>query len=361
MKISKKVILSSLALVASIVAVNTEYSQNFSVKAVPSYTYTYECDVNNDGVTNMSDDILLTQYLFGSYNIADPDMADFDNDGFVTELDDYKLQRYLASYPVSINHDDTTGSSTSLTNTTKQYKRYSATTGSLLGTYNVTAATTIGLTASGGATDRSVIGVDERYPDYSHKGICKITNTDGSSGTGFVVSNKGILTAGHVVYGKKISSITFYNNSGVVEYTTSAVDYSLPSDYSSSSPTDYALITVPSANNLSEYNIWGRGYALDRALNEEANVSVTGFSSDLSYESTGQGRLKNSSSGYNEMTYTCDTYHGASGAPVYTDLVYNGVHYYVVIGIHTSGTGDYQYNSGVRMCPNIWRLVNDNS
>ncbi len=176
-----------------------------------------------------------------------------------------------------------------------------------------------------------------------------------------MVSENGILTAGHVVYGKKISSITFYDNNGVVEYTPSAVDYSIPSDYCGASPTDYALITVSDLCDLSDYNVFGHGYALDRAIIEEADISVTGFPTDLTYESTGEGRLKNSTSGYIEMKYTSDTYSGSSGSPIYTDLVYNGEHYYIVIGIHTSGKGDYQYNSGVRMCPNIWHLVKFNS
>lgn len=358
MKIVKKLISSSLALITYLGCINCGYDAVSTVNASPMYTYTYECDVNNDGVTNMADAVLLTQYLIGVYDVVDPDMADFDNDGLVTEVDTYKLQRFLLQLPVSINYDDTTGSSTVLNNTTKQYKKYNASTGVLLETYTVNALTTIDE-----SSNRSIIGDDdERDPDYSHAGICKITNTDGSSGTGFVVSNNGILTAGHVICNKKISTIKFYNNNGAVEYTASAVNYSLPSDYASSSPTDYALITVNS--NLSAYNVFGRGYALDRAISEEADVYVTGFSGDLGYESTGPGELKNSTSGFNELKHSCDTNPGASGAPIYADVVYNGIHYYVVIGIHTSGTYNgviqHQYNSGVRMCPNIWNLVRSN-
>ena len=358
MKMVKKLISSSLALITYWGCINCGYDAVSKVNASPMYTYTYECDINNDGVTNMADSVLLIQYLLGVYDVVNPDMADFDNDGLVTEVDKYKLQRFLLQLPVSINHDDTTGSSTVLNNTTKQYKKYNASTGVLLGTYTVNALTTIDE-----SSNRSIIGdYDERDPDYSHTGICKITKTDGSSDTGFVVSNNGILTAGHVVNGKKISSITFYDNNGVVEYTTTAVDYSVPSDYASSSPTDYALITVNS--DLSVYNVFGRGYALDRAISEEANVYVTGFSGDLSYESTGPGKLKNSTSGFNELKHSCDTNPGASGSPIYADLVYNGIHYYVVIGIHTSGKDSgvihHLYNSGVRMCPNIWNLVRSN-
>jgi len=362
MKIMKNITSSVIAFFVSIGCINLGCNTNFDVNAISTYTYTYECDANNDGDTDLADVITIYQYIAGTYNIVDPDEADFDNDGIISELDCYRLQNYLLNNPVSINPDDTTGSTTNLLNTTKQYYRYSATTGSLLETYDVNAATTIGLTSIGNLSDRSVLGVDERYPDYSHCGICKITNTDGSGGTGFVVSDNGILTAGHVVIGKQIFSITFYNSNGGVVYTPTAVDYSIPSDYSLSSPTDYALITVSDICDLSDFNVFGHGYALDRAIIEEANVSVTGFSGDLNYESTGEGCLKNSTDGYNELKYTCDTKPGASGAPIYTDLVYNDEHYYIVVGIHTSGTGGiHSYNSGVRMCPNIWHLVNSNS
>lgn len=362
MKIMKKIMSYTLAFFTSIGCINLECGTSLCVNAVSTETYTYECDANNDGITNMADVVTLVQYIRGLYNIVDPDAADFDNDGFIDELDYYKLQRFLLNLPISINPDDTTGSTTNLRNTTKQYKRYSASTGALIETYTINELATIDYSANGTSSNRTVIGIDERYLDYTHKGICKITNTDGSFGTGFVASNNGILTAGHVVKGKKISTITFYNSNGVVEYTPTAVDYSVPSDYSASSSTDYALITVSDASDLSDYNIWGHGYALDRAIIEESNISVTGFSGDLTYEATGEGQLKNSTSGYNELKYTCDTYGGASGSPIYTDLVYNGDHYYVVVGIHTSGTGSYyQYNSGVRMCPNIWHLVKANA
>lgn len=295
--------------------------------------------------------------MAGKYNLPNPDEADVDNDGFVTELDAYKLQKFLLGYSVTIKPDDTSGSSTSLLNTTMNYRRYSASTGSLIETYTVNAAENLP-----NSTGRSIIGIDERYRDYSHSGICKIETTTGT-GTGFVASDNTILTAGHVVNGSRIISIEFFDSNGNVTLTPTALNYSIPTNYLFYDNADYALIVVN--NDLSDYNNFGLGFALNRAINEEADVSVTGFSknksNNLIYESTGIGKLKNSTNGNNELKYDCDTDHGTSGGPIYSKLFYEGEYYYIVVGIHTDGTGDiYAYNSGVRMCPNILNLIRAN-
>lgn len=334
--------------VSSAVSLTSSASENSATTTYPVHS----CDVNQDGDTNMGDVVAILQYLAGSYSIPNPRTADFDNDGFISEVDYYMLQKDILGYSVSVNPDYVSGS-TSLRNTTMRYNRYRASTGSLIETYTVSAAPSVTAVSS-----RSVIGTDTRYPDYSHTGICKITTNDGATATGFVASDDTILTAGHVLKNKTISSIKFYNSYNIEVFTANAQNYSIPTNYVENSYTDYALISV--SNDLSAYNVFGFGYALSRAIEEQAYVYVTGFSNNLAYESTGAGRLQ-MLSGRNELKYNCDTDAAASGAPVYTDIVYEGRHYYTVIGIHTSETSsNITNNSGVRMCPNIRNLIRAN-
>ncbi len=340
--------------VSSAVSLTSSASENNATTTYPVHS----CDVNQDGETNMSDAVAIMQYLAGNRNISDPSVADFDNDGFISEVDVYMLREDLLGYTVNVN-PEYTSSSTVLRNTTMRYNRYNATSGSLLETYTVSAVPSVTDTSS-----RSIIGVDTRYPDYSHTGICEITTTDGEVGTGFVASDDTILTAGHVLKNKRIARIKFYNSSNNVVFTANAQNYSIPTNYVEGTYTDYALISV--SNDLSAYNVFGFGYALSRAVSVQANVSVTGFIDNETHnEYTGTGRLQ-SASGRNELKYTCDTVDATSGAPIYTDIVYEGHHYYTVIGIHTSGrvVGNienyYAYNSGVRMCPNIRNLIRVN-
>lgn len=318
-----------------------------------SATTTYSCDVNSDGSTNIADVLLMYQMFNGWASIYDFDEADFDNDGFVTQVDMLKTQYYLSGITMPINSDDTTGSDTSLLNTDMSYERFNATTGVSSGTYNVSAFTV-------NEPTRDVIGNDTSYEDYSHSGICKIVTNNGS-GTGFVTSDNTILTAGHVLKGKKITSIIFYDTDGTVSDTATPIDFSIPTNYISDTYTDYALITV--SDDLGDYKSFSMGFALDRAISEAADVSVTGFSSDLGYVSTGEGDLTVGDDETGEIYYTSDATDGESGAPIYADIVYNNTHYNVVVGIHISGDSNYphEYNTGVRMCPNILNLINENN
>lgn len=326
----------------------------------------YDCDVNNDGVTNVADAVNITQYLVGRYNLANPDVADFNNDGFVSEADATGIQYLGIGVKKPINADYTPSKPTTFKVSDVVYKRYNATTGDEIKEYTVEAAPTIG-----SASSQSIIGNDDREIDYSHSAICMIEANDGTKGTGFVASNNSILTAGHclMLHGG-IKSITFYDSNGnETSFKPKAIDYSIPKNYSGSGTTDYALITV--SDDLSAYNNLYMGYALQYAIDIQANVYVTGYQrltddkknpiyntpSNVPKMRTGMGRLESDST-IGKLLYSCDALKGSSGGPIYADLMFEGKHYYTVVGINTTGFDDY--NSGVRMCPNITNLIRNN-
>ena len=75
---------------------------------------------------------------------------------------------------------------------------------------------------------------------------------------------------------------------------------------------------------------------------------------------TGKGRLL--SLGDDTLLFhDCDDLPGFSGGPIYSDLIFEGKHYYTVVGINTFYNKQGKYNGGVRMCPNIINLVRSNS
>lgn len=321
--------------------------------AVPSaYASQYDCDVNGDGVTNVADAVSLSQYLMGYCNLAKPEVADFNNDGFINKADVIGIQCLGIGIQPTINAAYTPSKTTVLKNSKMKYNRYNAR-GLWQEDYEIEAAPTISSSSS-----RIVIGNDDRVEDYSNSAICKIVTNSGTS-TGFVASRNSILTAGHSVKGSQIFSITFYDSEGnETSFKPNVLSYSVPENYKAKTDTDYALITV--SDDLSAYNNFYMGYALQYAIDTKADVYVTGYQwEDHKEIETALGRLKNTGNA-NQLYYDCDTVGGVSGGPIYADLIFQGEHYYTVVGINTSHDEEQQYNYGVRMCPNITSLIRYN-
>lgn len=340
-----------------------------AVSLTASATEIRPCDVNDNGITDIADVVLIMQYVGGSSDVFSPEVADFDNDGFVTNVDATRLQEELAGKKPPLNPDYTPSIPTNLTNSTMPYTKYSASTGDNKGNYVVPAAELIF-----GVSTRSIIGTDDLATGDYHKGLCKIktalpNGTDVREFTGFVSSDDTIMTAAQALSGRKIVSIQFFNSSGNIILNANATDYSIPRQYNGSegSYLDYAVINV--SNDLSNYKTFEMGYALNWASESEASVSVAGFIEESSIgktgkkptiDYTGSGNLKNSSD-QQLLNYNCDTDYGMVGAPIFKDVVHNGSHHYVVVGINTSDGNDKNTNnSGVRICPNITNLVRNN-
>lgn len=205
----------------------------------------------------------------------------------------------------------------------------------------------------------SIIGDDDRvrvtnYALYPWRCICSLlitANTGGQYiGTGWLVSPRLVLTAGHCVYmadengwASQIEVIPGRN--GTERPFGSAISRELRSvsgwTQDNDSNCDYGAIMLPPDKRYGEQLGWF-GYATrDDDYLESITVNLAGYPGDGGKA----GQQEDGSQWYNfrtikevmdwQISYEIDTYGGQSGAPVW-EMTSNGSRYGV--GIHTWGT-----------------------
>lgn len=250
----------------------------------------------------------------------------------------------------------------------RTYYVYNALTSTYLRQYTLSA-----LDSENNTNTRSVIGPDERELDWSKSGVCKITTTAGSFGTGFVIDEHTIATAAHCLYNntagsRSISDILLFDTSGEITLHATPVEYHIPVDFISRLTTnsgtneyDYALITIE--EDLSDYACFDLGVMLDGFTTTGTALSVTGFPGEVNnalvntfeihnmYTGTGIISNQNAFSFNFQLTYTNDVTGGNSGGPVYLIETRCGYTYYTVIGINTASATTY--NIGTRITTDL--------
>lgn len=189
-----------------------------------------------------------------------------------------------------------------------------------------------------------------------------------SVGTGFMVGNKVLLTAGHVIwhttlqrnpyeirvilkysadhtYVTELSSVSTYyhpqswvfsanfidNDAGTVDYNYDWCYLTMFADIGKTYTGWYGIGTT--TGSITDKEIYVTGYP---------NVSGKRFNQ---YESSG---VLNSTSSY-RVSHTCSTEGGHSGSPLFSEN-------YVVWGIHTASGGS-SYNTGVRITKSLYTLL----
>lgn len=247
-------------------------------------------------------------------------------------------------------------------NSSLLYVKYNAKTGAYIGSYTL-------YSMPSSDNTRSIIGLDNRVVDWSKSGVVKIVSdvcySDSNEpyrvmGTGFVVDEHVIATAGHCVADFNIDDILIFNSNGTIAMHATPVEKHFLKAYDDEHTTenDYALITVK--EDLSDYMCFNLAATSGNIVGN--TVKVTGFPGEHNNYNThnmytGSGTIQSISAKL--LTYNADTTAGNSGGPVYITESYNGKTYYSVVAIHTAGGGSS--NTGTRMTFDLLHFYANNS
>lgn len=335
-------------------------------------------DVDGDGAVTMADLASMQSFLHGNKGAggAIAERLDVYKDYVIGGYDRLILSSILvgdisASYVTSDNTNSLPDQHT------RSYKKYSPTTGNLIGSYTIGIVSNI---ASSSSSSYSINENDDRKPENGLEGVINVQYSNGNNcGTAFVVDSHTLLTAAHVIYGERdlrFKIFSDYNTESDVQITPTA--YHIPSLYTTSATPykyDYAIVTVN--EDLSDYINFDLGL-MRNGMSEGRDIYITGFGGDgvgvsdnlVDNKSTGIGHLSNvhkSNSQYEQsywnyqLYYDTDTAPGNSGSPVYVKNP-NGTN--TAIAIHTQGdhdeTPDVFDNRGTRITTDILKFVYNN-
>lgn len=382
---------SKIITVLSAAMVAAASVMSFSGSAAQNVTYN---DPNGDGKIDMSDAVLIMQYLSGAITPENVDKLDFDNNGVVTPMDSYKVQMYKLQMLDQESTPGVYGSPAAVTpqgDSSATYRVYNAQTLTELTSkkYTLNESTKYYNDSGNSINARYVMGTDDRVIDWTKNGVVKLmspTAESGYIGTGFVVGKHTIATAAHCVFNgntlkpKYISSIKFFDNNGNNVMDVVPKEYHVPEQYvyfphSPQTLYDYALITVE--EDLSDYMQFDLGAVLNYSPNHNIAVTNTGFPGELEnpdgsvisvndadhhnkYSSTGSITATDP----RDFIYNADMSEGNSGGPIFCTENINGQTYYTVIGINSyelenDKTGD-RSNIATRVTTELIRFYKQN-
>lgn len=200
-------------------------------------------------------------------------------------------------------------------------------------------------------------------------------------GTGFIIGEHTIVTAGHCVY--DIDNDKFINftidvvgsNNSTIETITPHYAH-VPKKYADLTSYDiqydYALIYVE--EDLSKYGMFNMGICLNQYIDDNGKVTVSGFpqvypdgyeDSEYGLRFKASGNIISSENEGKNISYNADTIGGDSGGPVYVNESYiNGnisYDYNTVIAINVAEHLGEKNNKGVRINFDILRFCYQNA
>ncbi|MEO5681149.1 MAG: serine protease [Chitinophagaceae bacterium] len=194
-----------------------------------------------------------------------------------------------------------------------------------------------------GTDDRVRINPTTSFP---WRAICalKITAADGTRwiGTGWLVSPRTVITAGHVVYmhdhggwARSIEVIPAMNDAARPYGSCSSSTFRSVNGWTGSknSDYDYAAIVLPANCRLGDRTGWFGLAVKDDAFLRNAILNLSGYPGDKGGNQQWFMSRKTKSVSARRIVYDIDTMGGQSGSPVW--ILVNGQRYGV--GVHTNG------------------------
>ncbi len=358
---------------------------SFSGSAAQNVVYN---DPSGDGKIDMSDAVVIMQYLSGAITPENVDKLDFDNNGVVTPMDSYKVQMYKLEMLGDKDDNVMIASPEAVSpqgDSSVDYLVYDAQTRKELKSkeYTLNESTKYYNDSDNSISTRAVIGdTDDRVIDWTKNGVVKIISSNGSIGSGFVVGKHTIATAAHCVvnsYTKEVQNITsikFFDNNGNTTLDVVPKEFHVPRKFMYNGITmisnyDYALITVE--EDLSDYMQFDLGTVLNYSPSCNVSISNTGFpekyyNADGSEIDVNNNKLHNMYSATGSVTstaprsfiYNADMSVGDSGSPIYYTETINGKTYYTVIGISSHEVQETKTNIATRVTAELLRFYKQN-
>lgn len=383
---------------------SVEAEQNEDALAAAAYD---DCDVDRNGVVDVSDAIVITRYLAGKYYVpgSEQKYLDTNKNQIIDSADADYVKSKIVDVPYSatfvsrkqknenIKFPDITGFTAdglSSHQETRQYIKYvygtmtdNKTFNECITEYPLTPGTTP-ITAQNQAVPYGQIGPkDDRVlatglPENS--GIVILAE----GGTGFIVGAHKIATAAHCVYsgadsanGEHFNNLTIQtckSDGTLTGETLTPVEVHIPKVYRQNRDVnyDYALITVKEdlsemiqdpSNPRKSYPKYTQfslstSYNVTGSLFDQVPIYVTGKKKGYSLLYTDEGKVYTNVSNSTILKYLVDTDGTQSGSPVYTitkqEINGEKSYVYTALAIHTGGSRPegaqtYTYNYGTRM------------
>lgn len=216
-----------------------------------------------------------------------------------------------------------------------------------------------------------IIGPDNRIrinatASYPWRAICalKITAANGRRfiGTGWLVSPRTVITAGHCVFmhneggwARSIEVIPGLNDAARPFNAASSGTFHSVTGWTQSRnrDNDYGAIILPANARLGDRTGWFGFATRDNAFLQAAALNLSGYPGDKGGNQQWFMAQRTKSVSSRVITYDIDTMGGQSGSPVW--VLQNGSRY--AVGIHTNGASSG--NSATRIESNVFARITD--
>jgi len=336
-------------------------------------------DPNGDGSLTIADASFIDQCLTGKYNPSDLTELDVDDNDVVSVADSQLIRYYDAGVTMGSGVIGPEALEPLAQNSiSRYYFVYDAQTGVADRAYSLS-VTDVNNTNGMNSPD-SVIGSDDRVPDWSNSGTAKIVYVNSNNQTkiasGFVVGAHTIATNASCLFDTvnddaySISSILLFEPNQT-SHTVTPVELHIPATYvasgSETNANNYAMITVE--ENLSSYMSYNLGEVTDLAGTDCIPIVSVGFpvmvgnnvvnNATTHSERMSTGAVNSVTSSYIE--HTADTSTGNDGGPIYAVESVGGVTYHTVVGINTNINPSWGSSKAIRFDAAILKFYKGNN